>query len=171
MDKKFENVHILDNVITNCTQTCGYGNWDLDSKNPFSDVIWENNYILFCGFDNYYSVKQTLETRDDGAVQQQNYLMKDSCCFGLIEGLNAHDGTVWLRNNTFAFSISQLLKLGGYTEEYSHVYDGNTYLQLPGFAWAVVYDQIWEPQIKYTDADEAIHTWVRDQDATIITFD
>ena len=171
VDKKFENVHILDNVITNCTQTCGYGNWDLDSKNPFSDVIWENNYILFCGFDNYYSVKQTLETRDDGAVQQQNYLMKDSCCFGLIEGLNAHDGTVWLRNNTFAFSISQLLKLGGYTEEYSHVYDGNTYLQLPGFAWAVVYDQIWEPRIKYTDADEAIHTWVRDQDATIITFD
>ena len=52
-----------------------------------------------------------------------------------------------------------------------NVYDGNTYLQLPGFAWAVVYDQIWEPQIKYTDADEAIHTWVRDQDATIITFD
>lgn len=170
VDKKFENVHILDNVMTNCTQTCGYGSWDLDSKNPFSDVTFENNYILFSGFDNYYGVKQRLETTDDGTVQQQNYLMKDSFCFGVTEGLNAHDGTVWVRNNTFAFSISQLLNLSGYTEEYSHVYDANTYIQLPGFAWAGVYNQVLE-SIKYTDADEAIYTWVQDQNATIITFD
>jgi hypothetical protein len=132
--------------------------------------------VLFSGFENYYGFFNVKDRPDRGEnwFSEPGFRMTQTHAFSTMEQLNPHDGTVSVSGNTFAFSASQLLNIEGYTEEYSHIFDGNTYAQLPGMIWLTRTD--YSPTYQFTpdyyiDPDKAINDWVQDKNATIVRFD
>lgn len=153
-------------------------NWDreLNQAHIFSDIHFRDNMVLFSGFENYYGFFNVKDRPDRGEnwFSEPGFRMTQTHAFSTMEQLNPHDGTVSISGNTFAFSASQLLNIEGYTEEYSHILDGNTYAQLPGMIWLTRTD--YSPTYHftpdyYTDPEEAINDWVQDKHATIVWFD
>lgn len=154
-------------------------NWDreLNPSHTFSEIHFRDNLVLFAGFENFYSFFNVKEKPDRSKrwFLEPGFRMIDTHAFSTMSSLNPHDGTVTVSGNTFAFSASQLLNIEGYTEEYSHIFDGNTYAQLPGMIWLTrtnysVGGGDFTPNY-YIDPDEAITDWVQDKNATIVRFD
>ena len=167
----------------NLSEYCGFNmiciNWDGDLKLPhiFTNVRFEDNMVLYTGFD-CFNTQEDVATRD-GPFTQLGNRMDSTSAFNMSTVLNPHDGTLSVSNNVMAFSAAQLLNIQGYTEEYSHIFDGNTYAQLPGMIWLTEEDYIphdgvprpWPPCNYITDPDTAIRDWLQDKHATIIRFD
>ena len=163
----------------NLTEYCLMGmlliNWDNEIREPhiFSNIYYRDNMVLYSGFENFYNV-YPVETTVEGWHGTPGLRVMDTHAIGFSEQPNAHDGTVSISDNIFAFSGSQLIFNGGMTEEYSDIFDGNTYAQLRGMVWLTWmtyphYDaQIYE---SVCDPEEAIIEIVKDENATIISFD
>ena len=155
-------------------------NWDQGLKEPhiFSEVQFRDNMVLYSGFENYFSYLNINDRRDrEQDVDSEMTLglfLTDAQAFTTWDKLNPHDGTVSISGNTFAFSASKLIYLGSYTEEYSHIYDGNTYAQLPGMIWLIKKDYSPEnsnsPEY-YLDPDEAVSRIIQDKNARIVSFE
>lgn len=78
------------------------------------------------------------------------------------------DGTFEVRDNVFAFDVSNLMNIGCYSEEFSRVFYGNTYARLPGFPWATTYEDNSCNRVKYADPTIAVVEWLCDEEATVI---
>jgi hypothetical protein len=153
-------------------------NWDIELNlaHTFSNIYIRDNMILFSGFEHYYSFFNATKRPERGEYwfAQPGFRMIDTHAFSTVSQLNPHDGTVSVSGNTFAFSASQLFVIEGYTEEYSHIYDGNTYAQLPGMIWLAKNDYVIgnpDPEEYLTDPDVVINDWIQDKNATILRFD
>lgn len=154
-------------------------NWDQELKEPhiFSEIQFRDNMVLYSGFEDYFSYLNINDRRDRervDSVMTFGYHLTDVQAFTTWDKLNPHDGTVAISGNTFAFSASKLIHIGAYTEEYSHIYDGNTYAQLPGMIWLIKTDYSLDhsnsPEY-YLDPDEAASRWMQDKNARIVSFD
>ena len=110
---------ISGNLIEQCTQAILLCNWDEEAVEGhiFRNMAVEDNLVLDSGKNNWF-----------------NSAWEELFCDAIVlqGGPCAHDGTVQVRNNTFAFSTGALILMDRYSEEYSRVFAGNTYVQLPG---------------------------------------
>lgn len=173
------DVVIEGNLIEYCLMGMLLINWDneYDPSHVFSQVYMQDNMVLYSGFENFYNVdtfELPLESNTGGWHGTRGLRVIDTHAFGTNMQQNPHDGTVMVSGNTFAFSGSQLIENRGHNEEYSYIFDGNTYAQLPGMVWltwmtyphydAQVYESVCDPE-------EAIIEIMRDENATIISFD
>ena len=83
----------------------------------FKNILVEANLVLHSGEDNWFNTAWEEEFCDAIVLQG---------------GPCAHDGSVRVQNNTFAFATGALILVDRYSEEYSRVFAGNTYVQTPG---------------------------------------
>lgn len=163
----------------NLTEYCLMGmlliNWDNEIKEPhiFSNIYFRDNMVLYSGFEHFYNA-HPVETTVREWHGTRGLRVIDTHALAFSEQVNAHDGTVLISDNLFAFSASQLVLNGGITEEYSDILDGNTYAQLPGMVWLawMTYPHYDAQYYEYVcDPEEAIIKIMRDENATIISFD
>ena len=109
---------ISGNLIEYCTQAILLCNWDEEvvDGHIFRNIVVEDNLVLYSGQDNWF-----------------NSVWEETFCDAVVlqGGPCAHDGTVQVRNNTFAFATGVLILVDRYSEEYSHVFTDNTYVQTP----------------------------------------
>lgn len=113
-----ENCAISGNLIEYCTQALLLCNWDEEVREDhiFRNILVEDNMVLYAGYGNWYN--------DDAAdAMCSNFILQGGPC--------AHDGTVVVQNNTFAFATGALIMLEQYTEEYSRILQNNTYVRRP----------------------------------------
>lgn len=166
------------NLLEYCLMGMILTNWDREAHEPhiFNNVTMRDNMVLYSGFENLYNFFNVKDKPDRGEnwFAEPGFRMNDTHAFSTMNQLNPHDGTLSVTGNTFAFSASQLLNIEGYTEEYSHIFDGNTYAQIPGMIWLTRTDfsptYSFNPNY-YTDPSVAINDWVQDKNATIIRFE
>ncbi len=114
-----ENNIISGNLIEYCTQAILLCNWDEEVRadHIFKNILVEANLVLHSGEDNWFNTAWEEEFCDAIVLQG---------------GPCAHDGSVRVQNNTFAFATGALILVDRYSEEYSRVFAGNTYVQTPG---------------------------------------
>ena len=114
-----ESCTISGNLVECCTQAILLCNWDEEAVDGhiFRNMVVEENLVLYSGQDNWF-----------------NSVLEEAFCDAIVlqGGPCAHDGTVQVRNNTFAFATGALILVDRYSEEYSHVFTDNTYVQTPG---------------------------------------
>lgn len=173
-DQEVGDILISGNLVEYCVFAGGYLNWDTESKYPAKNVTITDNYVLYTGFENFYNVSSPIEVsytkQEFDYTTAPGWLGRDSNAFAVGgAGKNKHDGTLKVTNNVFAFSFGQLVFVANYTKEYSRVYEGNTYAQLPGFAWfATQHGDLAANLDKITDPEKAVRTWIYDKTGTII---
>ena len=113
-----ESCTISGNLVECCTQAILLCNWDEEAVDGhiFRNMVVEENLVLYSGQDNWF-----------------NSVLEEAFCDAIVlqGGPCAHDGTVQVRNNTFAFATGALILVDRYSEEYSHVFTDNTYVQTP----------------------------------------
>lgn len=151
-DPSIEDVTVSGNLVTHCVQSLLLCNWDMEVKEDhiFKNCTFEDNLVLYSGENNFLS-----------------HLWEEECessAFTLQGGPCAHDGALTVRNNTFAFSRGSLILVGSYSEEYSRVFEGNTYVQFPDRRWLYTA----QPDAGIYDPQEAIVNRLDDADATLI---
>ena len=156
-------------------------NWDetLKKTHVFKDLSYQNNMVLYSGFENLYTVKPIISKQGTSWSDLAGYVNADSRAFGLLTsptGPNAYTGSFKVANNTFAFSFGKLIEISSYSDKYSRVFSNNTYAQLPGFAWLSAYSSSknpfnWHNRPREIDPVKAIKTKLKDTKATIIRFD
>ena len=114
-----ESCTISGNLVECCTQAILLCNWNEEAVDGhiFRNMVVEENLVLYSGQDNWF-----------------NSVWEETFCDAVVlqGGPCAHDGTVQVRNNTFAFATGVLILVDRYSEEYSHVFTDNTYVQTPG---------------------------------------
>lgn len=105
------------NLIERTTQGILLCNWDLevDPEHIFKDILVEDNLVLDTGTNNFLSNTDLTNYNHINAV-------------ALAGGPCANENMV-IRNNIFAFSTKALVRINSFSEEYSRVFDGNTYIQ------------------------------------------
>lgn len=110
---------ISGNLIEYCTQAILLCNWDEEvvDGHIFRNIVVEDNLVLYSGQDNWF-----------------NNAWEEAFCDAVVlqGGPCAHDGTVQVRNNTFAFALGALILVDRYSEEYSRIFTDNIYVQNPG---------------------------------------
>ena len=106
-------------AIENCTQAPLLCSWDEEAVDGhiFRNTVVEENPVLYSGQGNWF-----------------NSAWETAFCdaFVLQGGPCAHDGTVQVRNNTFAFATGALILVDRYSKEYSRIFADNTCVQSPG---------------------------------------
>lgn len=154
-DPSIEDTHISGNLVTHCVQSLLLCNWDMEvnENHIFKNCVFEDNIVLYSGKNNFLNHKWH-EDLDCAA-----FIMQGGPC--------AHDGTLAVRNNTFAFSRADLIQIDVYSKEYSQVFDGNTYAQFPKMKWLYVEASDGE----FTNPKKAITDLMADKNANIIRFD
>lgn len=122
-----ENCTITGNLMEYCTQAILLCNWDEEVREDhiFRNILVEDNISLYSGTGNWYNAE------GDDALCSAFILQGGPC---------AHDGTMVVKNNTFAFATGALIRVEDYSEEYSRVLQNNTYVQNPNstgvyFVW------------------------------------
>ncbi len=154
-DPSINGVTVSGNLVTHCVQSLMVCNWDMEvnENHIFKNITFEDNIVLYSGENNFLNHKWH-EDLDCAA-----FIMQGGPC--------AHDGTLAVRNNTFAFSRADLVQIDVYSKEYSQVFDGNTYAQLPEMKW--LYIEASDAAV--TDPIKAVSTIMVDTNAEIIRFD
>lgn len=109
-----ENCTISGNLIEHCTQAILLCNWDetVQGGHIFRNILVEDNLVLYAGYENWYN-------SNAADAMCSNFILQGGPC--------AHDGTLVVKNNTFAFATGGVVLLEVYTEEYSQVLQDNTY--------------------------------------------
>lgn len=106
---------VCGNLIDSCVQSLIICNWDMevDPNHIITDCVFEDNYVLYSGRDNWENDERYLY--DVAAIKLQG-------------GPCANQG-LSISNNLFAFSDNCLLIADVFTEEYTTVFSNNTYIQ------------------------------------------
>lgn len=179
IDGMIENCRIEGNLTEYCTMGNMITNWDETQRDThlFKNLTYKDNMVLFSGFENLYTLQpfSTSEGRDLSGMC--GYLTTDSRAFGLVTcptGTNAYVGKFEVTGNVFAFAFGKLIEISSYTDKYSRVFSGNTYAQLPGFAWLSAYnhyDENWHQKPREIDPKKAITSKLKDKKAVIVRFD
>lgn len=169
-----ENITVKGNLTEYCMMGNLITNWDDEIREDhiFSNLSYSDNMVLFSGFENLYTVVPTISKSGTSQATRGGVICCDACCFGLLSsptGLNAHDGRFSISNNVFAFSPGKIIEISNYTDEYSKVFSGNTYVQLPGFGWLTAYHQ-GDERPRELDPEAAVDK-IGDTSAVIVRFD
>ena len=171
------NVTIKDNVVEYCVMGLTVINWDehIRGEHLMDDILVENNYVLYSGFENYYNVAEPVLDEYNGA--DIGHYPAEIRALVINDVLDPYDGNITIRNNTFAFSANSLVTNKTYTAHNCPSFEGNTYAQLPGLAWAAVQSAD-DPDWDYITVDtfvlspeEAMQKYLFDNSAKIITFE
>jgi len=106
---------VTGNLIERATQGILICNWDMEviPEHIFKDILIEDNMVLDSGVNNFFS------------TDWEN----DYCNAMVIQGGPCANENLVIRNNTFAFATGALVHFDQFSKEYSHVFDGNTYIQ------------------------------------------
>lgn len=117
-DPPLENVLVSGNLVENCVQPIIVCNWDeeVDPDHIIRNCTVEDNYALHQGFEHWYYYEDEIT---------------GNAAFRLQGGPCGHDGTLSIRNNVFAHAQGSLVYIADYSEEYSKVFSGNTYITAP----------------------------------------
>lgn len=115
-DPAMTDNYIAGNLVENCQQAILLCNWDMEviSDRMFRNITFEDNIVIDTGKQNFFN--SAWET-----IMCEAFVLQGGPC--------AHDGTVVVRNNTFALSVAPLIQIEQYTDTYSKIFDGNTYIQ------------------------------------------
>lgn len=162
---------ISDNVIEYC-QYCSSSliNWSEDSTH-LTDSVCENNYVLYTGFENLYNYEPRVKMSPDG-IDWSKAIGAEVRDTSALSVRNLGEGCV-ISNNVYALSTSQLAIISWSYEKAALTFEGNTYIVLPGFAYAMKEKNDWGPwlQVMETDGDIAIGEWLGDTNATLVPID
>lgn len=103
------------NLIEHATQGILICNWDMEvnENHIHKNILIENNFVLDCGVNNLFS-----------SDYENNY-----CNAVVFQGGPCANEDLYIRNNIFAFATGALIQIGTYSEEYSKVFENNTYVQ------------------------------------------
>ncbi len=178
-DGMLEDIRYEGNLTEYCVMGNMFTNWDQTWKDThlFKNVTYKDNIVLFSGFENLYTKKPFMTEKGRSHEYIYGSLTTDSRAFGLVtatNGLNAYVGSFDVSDNIFAFSYGKLIEISTFTEEYSKVFNHNTYAQLPGFAWLSAYSEAegtWHSRPRMIDPKAAIIDKMGDKRAKIIRFD
>ena len=114
-----ENMLLCGNLIERCSKAVVFSN-EYDSSQAeliFRNILVEDNIVLESGEDNF-----------TGSVREASH---NSMAFQMEGPLCANENFV-VRNNVFALSKGMLIALYHFSEEYSRIFDGNTYIHNEG---------------------------------------
>lgn len=143
-----ESVTITGNVSEYCMFGLTVINWDaaIREDHLLKNISVTDNYVMYSGFENYYCWPTLVPPRGGGFdwdwLHALGTEISGASAFpGTTSGPNASDGTYSVSNNTFAFSIGNLVNT---TEN-----KGN--------------------RKRFLDPESAME-WIHDEDAAIITF-
>lgn len=162
---------LKDNVVEYSVMGMPIVNWETDemSEHQLQDVLFENNYILYSGFETLYNVKPSIESEkefeDIHWPNRLGFVVLDSAALVVKHGGENYS----IKGNTFAFSASQVVNASEINIPESAQYEGNTYAPLPGFALIGVMENEWGPLV-LDNTDDAILETLGDQTANIIHF-
>ena len=146
-------------------------NWETDemSKHQFQDFLFENNYILYSGFETLYNVKPPIESEkefeDIHWPNRLGFVMLDSAALVVKHGGENYS----IKGNTFAFSASQIVNASEINIPEPALYEANTYAPLPGFALIGVMENEWGPLV-LDNTDTAVLDKLGDKTANIVRF-
>lgn len=115
-DPAMTDNYIAGNLVESCQQAILLCNWDMEviSDRMFRNITFEDNIVIDTGKQNFFN--SAWET-----IMCEAFVLQGGPC--------AHDGTVVVRNNIFALSVAPLIQIEQYTDTYSKIFDGNTYIQ------------------------------------------
>ena len=104
------------NLIERTTQGILLCNWDteVNENHIFKDILVEDNIVLDSGINNFFSTDWENEY----------------CNAMVLQGGPCAQENLIVRNNIFAVATGVLVQIDEYSEEYSHVFEGNTYAQI-----------------------------------------
>ncbi len=107
----------IGNLVEECVQSILFCNWDMEVRpdHMTTEVVYEDNIALYTGTNHWY--------------KQTEWANNEASAFIIQGGPCAHDGTVSVRNNIFALSANTAVLIEEYSEEYSQIFSGNTYIQ------------------------------------------
>jgi len=166
---------ISDNIVEYC-QYCSASliNWSEENAH-LTDSLCENNYVLYTGFENLYNYEPRVKVSIDGNpidVDWSKAIGAEVRDTSALSVRNLGEGCR-ISNNVYAFSTSQLAIISWEYEKAEVVFEDNTYMVLPGFAYAMKEKNDWGPwlQVMSTNSDIAIGAWLGDTDATIVPMD
>ena len=117
MDKSMENNVVSGNLIERATTGILICNWD-ETVNPnhiFRNMTVENNMVIYSGNDNFFSSEEE----------------REFCSAVAIQGGPCAAENVVIRNNVFAFASGGLISFWQWSEQYSKMFSGNSYIQYP----------------------------------------
>lgn len=178
-DGMIENITMNGNLNEYCMMGDMLINWDstVRPSHQFKNFYYTDNMVLYSGFENFYTVDPAITEKGTYLDTLGGVISCDARAFGLMtapDGKNAYTGTFSVSNNTFAFSANKLIEISCFTNEYSRVFHGNTYAQIPGYGWLSAYfdiegDNAERPRT--VNPNTAIKTKLNDTTAKIIRFD
>lgn len=164
---------IRDNVIEYCVMGLLVINWESDKvcDHVIRDMLVENNYVLYSGFETLYNarppIEPAMEVGDIHWPLRLGFVTLDTAVLTVKRG--GEDYRVM--GNTFAFSASQLIQTADTDIPQPAVYSGNTYAPLPGFAISGTFVNAWGPLVKKLDANAMVRDTLQDKAAAIVRFD
>lgn len=140
--KGAENISITGNIVYHCSTGLNYFNWD-EEENPnhmFQNVVFEDNYVLFCGMSDWLMDRNSVAIGIDGGPNLQ-----ENCAF---------------RNNAFFGAADTLLYINRYVQKNLPDFEGNRYLQLGsgGYLWAD-----WADYYSSLDAETVVRDLLQDE--------
>ncbi|MDD3920072.1 MAG: hypothetical protein PHO41_02690, partial [Eubacteriales bacterium] len=160
---------IRDNVIEYCVMGLLVVNWETDEvcDHVIRDMLVENNYVLYSGFETLYNAKPPIEPGDMHWPLRLGFVTLDTAALTVKRGGEDYRVT----GNTFAFSASQLIQDADIDIPQPAVYSGNTYAPLPGFAASGTLVNAWGPLVKELDVNAIVRDTLQDNTAIIVRFD
>ncbi len=114
------------NLVEYCNQAIILCNWDMEviEERKFRNLTFEDNMVLYTGFENlFHSAWEN--------IMCESFVLQGGPC--------AHDGTVRVINNVFYLSTESLVQVEQYSKEYTHIFEGNTYVQTAGKGGILMY--------------------------------
>lgn len=148
-----EDCIISGNLIERSTQAILLCNWDEEVRQDhiFKNITVENNIVLDSGVNHFFGTH-----------------MDDAYCSAIVlQGGPCANENMVIKNNTFAFAIGYLVCIEDFSEEYSRIFEGNTYVQTKGVKGIIFKNT--ENKVTLTQAN--VQKYLGDESATIISID
>ena len=175
-DPEHSSGNVISNNIIEYCQYCSASmlNWSEDSRHV-TDSVCENNYVLYTGFENLYNYEPRVKISIDENtidVDWSKAIGAEVRETSALSVRNLGEGCV-IANNVYALSTSQLAIISWEYEKAEVSFEDNTYMVLPGFAYAMKEKNAWGPwvQAMSTDSDMALGDWLGDTEAKIISIE
>lgn len=145
---------IQGNLIDNCNQAILVCNWDMevDPSHIFRDCLVENNIVLHTGEENMLNYAWEVDASANS--------------LSLQGGPCANENFI-IRKNIFAFAEGALVSIDTFSEEYSRIFSGNTYIQHKGNTGIKLHNL----GIGVALTQENVQKYLGDESATIISID
>ena len=141
------------NLIERTTQGILLCNWDMEvnENHIFKDILIEDNIVLDTGINNFFSTDWENEY----------------CNAMVLQGGPCAQENLIVQNNIFAVATGALVHIGEYSEKYSHVFQGNTYVQIAAETHYIPFNGIGLKDEYMPLTDENVITYLGDETGTV----